>query len=265
MAKALVQSGGGFFMADSVARWRETGFQPQILSLGFWVMKGLGIFAFGLAVASPASAGPWAQGPGDWYAEATVTEEELEGLRGNRVALYGEYGFAPQWTVSAKSEAVAYEIGSQFNKEFWRATLRRQLVSHKGWAVGVEGGLVHGSSLAGVFGCDQWGAEVRLSGGLSGLRGGRNFYVFADAAVIRHEDGCTRQRAEFGYGVDIWQDFFISQQLWIERGNQTADSNKYETKLGYHFGWADLAIGYREEFAGEFDEHAVLLAVILRR
>ena len=100
--------------------------------------------------------------------------------------------------------------------------------------------------------------------GLSGLRGGRNFYVFADAAVIRHEDGCVRQRAEFGYGVDIWQDFFISQQLWVERGNETADSNKYETKLGYHFGWADVAIGYREEFAGEFDEHAVLLALILR-
>ena len=83
--------------------------------------------------------------------------------------------------------------------------------------------------------------------------------------AIRHEDGCVRQRAEFGYGVDIWQNFFISQQLWIERGNETADSNKYETKLGYHFDWADLAVGYREEFAGEFDEHAVLLALILRR
>ena len=176
-------------------------------------MRGLGIFAWGLAVAGPASAGPWAQAPGGWYAEAKITEEELEGVRGNRVELYGEYGVAPDWTVTAKSEAVAYEIGSQFDKEFWRATLRRQLVSHKGWAVGVEGGLVHGSSLAGVFGCDGWGAEARLSGGLSGLRGGRNFYVFADAVAIRHEDGCVRQRAEFGYGVDIWQDFFISQQL----------------------------------------------------
>lgn len=227
-------------------------------------MREFGVLFLGLAWAVPASAGPWSQPHEGWYAEAVGTEEELEGVRGNRVSLYGEYGFAPNWTVTAKSEAVAYEVGSQFNKEFWRATLRRQLVTHKGWAVGVEGGLVHGSSLAGVFGCDEWGAEARLSGGLSGLRGGRNFYVFADAAVIRHEDGCVRQRAEFGYGVDIWQDFFISQQLWVERGNETADSNKYETKLGYHFGWADVAIGYREEFAGEFDEHAVLLALILR-
>ena len=46
--------------------------------------------------------------------------------------------------------------------------------------------------------------------------------------------------------------------------SDTADSNQYETKLGYHFGWAAGAIGYREEFAGEFDEHAVLLALILR-
>ena len=243
----------------------ETGFQPKISFLDYHGMRGIAIILCGLMAAGPASAGPWAQAPGGWYAEATVTEEELEGVQGNRVELYGEYGLAPGWSVTAKTEAVSYELNSQYDREFWRATLRRQLLSHKGWAVGVEAGLVHGNSLAGVFGCDEWGAEARLSGGLSGLRGGRDFHVFADAVVIQHEDGCVRQRAEFGYGVDIWKDFFISQQLWIEQGNRTADSSKYETRLGRHFKWADLAIGYREEFAGEFDEHALLLAVILRR
>ena len=86
--------------------------------------------------AGPATAGPWARSEHDWYADAKLSEEEIEGIRGNRVELYGEYGFAPDWTVTAKSEAVAYEIGSQFNREFWRATLRHQLVSSKGWAVG---------------------------------------------------------------------------------------------------------------------------------
>ena len=228
-------------------------------------MRAFGVLGLVLALPDVASAGPWAQAPGDWYASANVTYEELEGIRGNRVELYGEYGFARDWTVTAKSEAVAYELGGQFDKEFWRGTLRRQLVSHKGWAVGVEGGVVHGNSLGGVFACDEWGAELRLSGGLSGVRGGRNFYTFADLVAIRHEDGCTRQRAEFGYGVDLWQNIFLSQQLWIERGNKSADSNKYETKLGYHFDWADLAVGYREEFAGDFEEHAVLLSIVFRR
>lgn len=229
-------------------------------------MRGLGVILTGaFCVSGPALAGPWAQGQGDWYAQAVITDEQLDGVDGNRVELYGEYGFAPSWMVTAKSEAVAYDLGSQFGKESWRLTVRRQLLSVKGWAVGVEAGAVYGNSVAGVFGCDKWGGEVRLSGGLSGVRGGRDFYVFADAATIRHEDGCTRHRAEFGYGVDLWREVFIGQQLWIERGNHTADSNKYETQLGYHFPWADMALGYREEFAGDFDERAVLLALTLRR
>lgn len=228
-------------------------------------MRGSGCFLLAMAVTGPAWAGPWAQPEGGWYAQAVITAEELEGIRGNRVELYGEYGLAPGWSVTAKSEAVAYETaGSQFDRTAWRATLRRQLVDHKGWAIGVEAGLLEGNSVGGVFGCDSWGGEIRVSGGLSGLRGGRNFHAFADAVSVRYEDGCVRHRAEIGYGVDLWQNLFLGQQLWIERGSDTADSSKYETRLGYHFDWADLAVGYRQEFAGDFDEQAVLLAVSFR-
>lgn len=226
---------------------------------GFW-----GIACGGLCLAAPAWAGPWAQEQGNWYLQAAVTQEELEDMDGNRVELYGEYGVADGWLVTAKSEAVTYDSDYDLDKEAARLSVRRQLLSHKGWAVGAEGGLVYGSSVAGVFGCDAWGAEARLSGGLSGVRGARSFYTFADAAVIRHEDGCTRYRAEIGYGVDVWKNVFLSQQLWIERGNDTADSNKYETKLGYHFPWVDLALGYRQEFAGEYDEQAILLAMTVK-
>ena len=228
-------------------------------------MRGLGIVAFGaFAFVGHAAAGPWAQGQGNWYARALITDQQLDGVAGNRLELYGEYGFAEKWTVTAKSEAVQYELGSQFDREANRLTIRRELVSSRGWTVGVEAGAVYGSAVAGVFGCEGIGGEVQLSGGLSGTRGGRNFYAFADVAAIRHEDGCQRQKLDIGYGVDLWKEIYLSQQLWIERGNVTAKSDKYETQLGYHFPWADVAVGYRDEFGGAFDEQAVLIAVTLR-
>lgn len=228
-------------------------------------MKRVGlILCSALAATGRAEAGPWAQGQGDWYARAVLSDEQLDGANGTRVDLYGEYGITEKWTLTAKSEAVAYDIGSQFDREAYQLTLRRQLISNRGWAVGVEAGAVYGSAVAGVFGCEGLGAEARLSGGLSGVRGDRAFYAFADIAANGHEDGCTRQRLEIGYGVDLWQDVYFGQQLWVERGNVTADSNKYETQLGYHFPWADVSVGYREEFAGDFDEKAVLVGVTLR-
>lgn len=210
-------------------------------------------------------AAPWAQEEGDWYARALITQEELNGADANRVELYGEYGLAGRWTVTAKSEAVAYRDAPEFDRETWRVTMRHEFVSSGRWAMAVEAGAVHGSVVAGVFDCRDWGFEARLSGGYSGQRKGRPYYLFADLATIQHEDGCRRDKAELGYGADIGEGLFVTQQLWIERGNQTADSVKYETQIGYHFPWADVSAGYREELGNEFEEQAFLLALTLRR
>ena len=229
-------------------------------------MRGIVVLALGaLMAAGMADAGPWVQAPGHWYAQGIITQEDLNGADGNRMELYGEYGFARNWHVTVKSEAVSYKSGSAFDRESLRLTMRRQLVSSKGWTAGVEAGAVYGSAVANIFSCEGFGAEGRLSGGYSGLKHGRNFYAFADAAYISHEDGCERQRAELGYGVDLTEKIFLSQEVWIERGNRTADSDKYQTQLGYHFPWADLALGYREEFSGSFEEESVLVAITVRR
>lgn len=62
-----------------------------------------------------------------------------------------------------------------------------------------------------------------------------------------------------------WAETSSQRSSWLEYGSQSADSIKTETQIGYHFPAADVSIGYREEFGGEFDEQAVLLAVTVRR
>ncbi len=74
------------------------------------------------------------------------------------------------------------------------------------------------------------------------------YYLFADVAAISRQEGCLRQRAEFGYGAEISDRIFVTQQVWLERSNDGAESNKYESQIGYHLGQFDVAAGYREEF-----------------
>lgn len=229
-------------------------------------MRELGGILFGaLVAAGTAEAGPWAQPQGGIYARAIVSGERLDGEDGWRGDLYGEYGLAPRWTVTAKAESVRYS-GYTPDSDAYRVSVRRQLWSNDaGWAVGAEAAAVNGSTLAGLFGCSGWGGEARLSAGRSGTFRGRGYYFFADAAVLSQEGGCRRERLELGYGTDIGGNFFATQQLWLEHGEQTADSIKSETQFGYHFPLADLSIGYRDELGGNFDEQAVLLAVTVRR
>lgn len=134
------------------------------------------------------------------------------------------------------------------------------------WTAGVEAGPVYGSTVAGLSGCEGIGFEARSGLGYSGARKtDRKFYTFADAAYIRQDDGCERVRAEFGNGSDLTERVFLTRQLWIEQGKQSASSIKIENQIGMHFGNVDISLGYREELGGQFDEHAVLIAVVARR
>jgi hypothetical protein len=229
-------------------------------------MRGLrGICLGALAMAGSAEAGPWAQLRGDIYTRANVSAERLDGEDGWRGDLYGEYGLGGGWMVTGKAESVRYDGGTQ-DSDAYRLSARRQLWSNdKGWAIGAEGAVLHGTTLAGVFGCEGLGGEARLSAGRSGVHKDRNYYFFADAAWIHQEGGCDRQRFEFGYGTGLGGNFFTTEQVWLEYGSRSADSIKTETQLGYHFPLADVSMGYREEFGGEFDEQAILLAVTVRR
>lgn len=210
-------------------------------------------------------AAPWTQDDGGIYARFAYTDEELDGVDAERADAYLEYGLTDKWTVTGKAEAVFYDQSSNFDRESYRLTLRRTLWKRKGWLAGIEGGAVYGATAAGIFGCDAAGGEARVSGGYSGQRKGRNFYAFADVAVLAYEDGCQRERVEIGYGSQVYGRVSASQQLWYEQGNQSATSLKYESLLTYAFDAFDLSGGYREEFGGEFDESAWVISVTVRR
>jgi hypothetical protein len=230
-------------------------------------MKGLWLVALGAAYAcGPAGAGPWTRDEGGFYLRGLVSTETLDGLGGTRADAYGEYGLTDRWTLTGKTEAVFYEdsIG-EIDRQSYRVSLRRQLWAHKGFAFGAEAAAVYGSAIAGTFGCDEWGGEARLSGGYSGVRKSLGFYLFSDVAMISHQDGCVRRRAEFGYGADISDWIFVTQQVWLERSNDSADSNKFESQVGYHLGHLDISVGYREEFGGAYEENAYLVALTTRR
>ena len=230
-------------------------------------MRGLGGLFFGaLAAAGTAEAGPWAQAPGGVYARGIVSAERLDGEDGWRGDLYGEYGFAGRLTLTGKVESVRYDAGTA-DADAYRVSVRHQVWSNaKGWTAGVEAAAIRGSALAGIYGCTGWGGEARVSVGRSGTsKKGRGYYFFGDAAWLNQEGGCNRQRVEMGYGLDLGGNFFTAQQVWLEHGNRSADSIKSDTQFGYHFPLADVSIGYREEFGGQFDEQAVLLGITVRR
>ncbi|MEZ5998211.1 MAG: hypothetical protein R3B98_05920 [Hyphomonas sp.] len=227
------------------------------------------MWVLGLAAASAAGAaeaGPWAQSPGHIYARAVASSERLNQSDGWRGDLYAEYGIKAHWSLSAKMEAVRYEGRGYADRESYRIGLRRQLWTNRsGWSLGAELAAVNGSAVAGLRGCEGWGGEVRLSAGRSWLRRNRPAHFFADVASISQEDGCERQRLDLGYGTDLSERVFTTQQLWIENGNLTADSVKMDSQVGYHFRAFDLSLGYRQELGGAFDEQAYLVALTVRR
>ncbi len=230
-------------------------------------MRGLVTQIFAAAgLAGVADAAPWVRDDGGWYARALIAHDTLDGAEGWRGDAYGEYGLSDTWTVTAKFESVTYPDFEAFNRDAYRLTLRRKLLDHGKWTLGAEAGPVYGTTATGFTGCNGFGFEARGGLGYSSQNDeGRSFYAFADAAQIWQEDGCQRSRAEFGYGSDLTERIFLTQQLWIEEGNQSADSVKLENQVGVHFDKVDVSLGYREELGGQFEETAVLIAVVARR
>ncbi|MBA3067368.1 MAG: hypothetical protein FP825_02670 [Hyphomonas sp.] len=226
-----------------------------------------GLFAQILTLASlagTASAAPWVRDDDGWYARALIAHDTLGDAEGWRADAYGEYGLTGDWTLTAKAESVTYPGYETFDREAYRITLRRKLLARGHWALGAEAGPVYGSTSTGFTDCSGLGFEARAGLGYSNARQGRPYYLFADAAYIQQDNGCERARVEIGYGSDLSRHIFLTQQVWLEDGNQTADSIKIENQIGVHFDLVDVSLGYREELGGQFDEHAVLVALVAR-
>jgi hypothetical protein len=59
-----------------------------------------------------------------------------------------------------------------------------------------------------------------------------------------------RTLTDASWASDLPDRVFLTQQIWIEEGNQSASSIKTESQLGVHFGPVDVSLGYREEMGG---------------
>ncbi len=218
-----------------------------------------------MAVPSVAYAGPWAQEPGGYYGRTLVAREVLDGGDAWRGDVYAERGLTETLTLMAKAEVVRFDQAGAQDQDAFRIAVRKQVFKKKGFAGAVEFGAVHGAVGTGARICESLGAEARASLGFSGTTTkGRQWYAFSDVAAIEHEGGCQRQRVELGYGADISAKLFIGQQVWLERGNFSADSIKTESSFGYHADWGDVSVGYRAEHGGQFEEQSYLIAITVR-
>ncbi len=207
-----------------------------------------------------ALAAPWIQEEGGLYARVALASEEVEGLSAWRGDAYGEYGLTDAWTVTAKLEGVAFEqAASDFNRQGWRATARRQVFQSGGWLGAVEIGALQGEAIGGANGCETLGAETRAGVAWSGTWQKTETFTFAEVAG-RFHDGCRRERFEYGLGQKLTRNIWSVSQVWIERGNLNARSDKLQTEFLWKAAAFEASIGYRQEMGGQFEEESIFVS-----
>jgi len=224
--------------------------------------KGTHAVVLASMLCSTASAAPWTQEAGNWYTQAGVLAQNIDGEDAIRAEAYAEYGLTSRWTVTAQLEGVTFPDLAGFDQFAYRVTGRRRFWQRGALMLAVEGGLVGGEAIGGlVGGCDSPGGEARLSFGGAGTRkNDRSWFFFADTAIREHGN-CRRQRVEFGYGQEFARNWLSVNKLFFDRGGGLARSAKVESTLVRRLGRTDLGIGIRQEFGGDFSEFGVLLSV----
>ncbi|MEO1323358.1 MAG: hypothetical protein AAFV59_10165 [Pseudomonadota bacterium] len=206
-----------------------------------------------------AAAAPWVQDEAGFYTQLSFARETVNGFDGQRTKLYGEYGLNGEWTATASIERVEYPDGSDFNTTGWRATLRRPLLRYKSIQWSLEGGALHGAAIGGRNGCEALGGELRTGLGWSANWRNRSAYMFGEIATRQHE-GCRRERFEYGFGVETRERIWSITQIWLERGQRNAPSDKFQSEILWRTDLIDVSLGYRKENGGRFEEEAVFMA-----
>ncbi|MEO0883576.1 MAG: hypothetical protein AAFY34_12740 [Pseudomonadota bacterium] len=225
---------------------------------------GKGRFAgFAICIsAGAADAAPWTQEAGNWYVQAGLLGQTIDSEQAVRLETYAEYGLTSRWTVTGQVEGVTFPDLAGFNQYAYRLTGRRRFWQQGSLMLAVEGGLVGGEAIGGLFGgCETIGGEARLSFGGAGTRkNGRGWFFFTDAAIREHGN-CRRQRLEAGYGAELAPNWFAVNKVFYDRGGGLAQSAKFESTLVRRFEATDLGFGVRQEFGGDFQEFGLLISL----
>ena len=217
------------------------------------------ILAWGVSWSSAAAA-PWLQENDGLYTRVSIAQEEVEDLSGWRSDAYAEYGLTSRWTITSKFEQVAYPSAPDFNVDGWRATLRYKLLERGALKMSLESGLLQGAAIGGRNGCHKLGLEVRSGLAWSGQWRKRETFMFGEVAG-RFHDGCERERYEFGVGQQTSKNVWSITQIWLERGNTNAKSDKFQSEILLRRESADVSFGYRNENGGVFEEESVFVAL----
>ena len=207
-----------------------------------------------------AAAAPWVQEAEGLYTRVSVAQEEVEGLSGWRWDAYSEYGLTSKWTITSKLEHVDYPDASDFSADGWRATLRYKVFERGSIKMSLESGLLEGAAIGGSNGCHKLGLEIRSGLAWSGKRQKRETFMFGEVAGRFHE-GCERERYEFGIGQQTSKNVWSVTQIWLERGNTNANSDKFQSEILWRRKSADVSFGYRIENGGLFEEESVFVAL----
>ena len=210
-----------------------------------------------------AAAAPWIQDQDYLYARASVASEHVEGLEAIRSDMFLDYGINDRWGATFKLERVDYADNNDFNSSGWRATVRRKLLNVGSFGSAVEFGAIEGRAIGGLNGCDQFGVEVRTGAGWSGTWRDQNTFASIEVAG-RFHDACQRNRVEFIYGVETFDRLWTINLVWVERGNDGADSVKLQSEWLWRTDRADFSVGYRQEQGQVFDENSLFLAIAYR-
>lgn len=207
-----------------------------------------------------ANASPWSQEEGSVYARIAWADEEIEQVGAKRADMYAEIGVTDSWTATLKLEHVDYAANDSFDSSAWRTTLRRQVFRRAGFVGSIEAGVLEGAAIGGRRGCDRLGAEGRIGLGWSGELRGTDTFTFIEAATRQHE-ACYRNRLELGLGQRATERIWLVTQLWSERGDEDAISDKSQIDLVWRGDGFDFTISYREELSGAFEETGVVFSV----
>lgn len=227
-------------------------------------MRGLAICLLGAVFAPLAQAGPWGQDPGDVYARIAFSNEVQNGLDGQRLDVYGEFGLWKDWTLIAKAERVEFGRANELNAEAQRLTVRKPVLKRGRFALAAEGGLVNGAAISGDRKCQELGVEVGGSIGSSGLVAGRPWYGSVDLAGRQHNRGCQRLKLDIVTGIEYSKDSLVVFQVYNDIGNFTSPSHKAQIDFVQRYRYFDLSFGYKQEFGSAFDQTGFVIALTTR-
>ena len=212
-----------------------------------------------------ANAGPWVRSSDETYSRLSYSRATIESLDASRLDAYSEHGLTDDWTLTLKYERLQFDNYQEYNREGWRGTVRRGFHLPVGLVASLETGLMQGTATGGAAGCESFGAEARAGLGQSfnfpGRKQASPAFWFAEAAYRSHDDGCARQRLEFGYGQRVFGDVWAISQAWFEDGSHNSRSSKYQFEYLWKADVVELSLGAQSEFGGQFEDNSVFVAI----